>query len=110
MLTKLNYVADYEGRSVNSQVLVLVLSHVFILDEQAFLTMISLAGFVWSGIMLLIVVTRVHDFTISKALANIALTIFGMLILVFLLFLMVVLMEHVLNLASTIYNELTMRA
>lgn len=93
-----------------SQVLVLVLSHVFILDEQAFLTMISSAGFVWSGIMLLIVVTRVHDFTISKALANIALTIFGMLILVFLLFLMVVLMEHVLNLASTIYNELTMRA
>lgn len=93
-----------------SQMLILVLSHVFVLDEGAFLTLISLAGYIWSGILLLVVLTNVHEFTIRKAIANIALTVFGMLIVVFLLFLMVVLIEHVANLAMTIYNELTLRA
>lgn len=93
-----------------SQTLVLVLSQIFVLDEAAFLTLISLAGYVWSGILLLVVITRVHEFTISKAVANIALTVFGILIVVFLLFLMVVLFEHVANLVITVYNELTLRA
>lgn len=94
---------------VITQTIVLILSHVLMLDESGFLMLISLAGYIWSGLMLLFVITNIHEFTISKAVANIALTAFGILIVVFLLFLMVVLMEHMFNLAATIYNELTLR-
>lgn len=92
-----------------TQAAVLVLSHVFVLEEQAFLTFILLTGYVWSGILLLIVLTTVHDYTIGKACGNLFLTLFGMLILVFLLFMAIVLFEHVANLFMTIYNELTLR-
>lgn len=94
---------------VITQIIVLILSHVLVLDESGFLMLISLTGYIWSGLMLLFVITNIHEFTISKAVANIALTAFGILIVVFLLFLMVVLMEHMFNLAATIYNELTLR-
>lgn len=93
-----------------TQILALILSQVLVLDEGAFLSLIRLAGYVWSGLLLLVVLTNIHEFTISKAIVNIGLTVFGILIVVFLLFLMVVLMEHMLNLAATIYNELTLRA
>ena len=94
---------------VITQILVVILSHILVLDESGFLMLISLAGYLWSGLLLLCVITNIHEFTISKAVANIALTAFGILIVVFLLFLMVVLMEHMFNLAATIYNELTLR-
>ena len=72
--------------------------------------MISLAGYVWSGALLLIVITRVHDFSIGKACVNLLLTAVGIGIVFFLLFLLVVLFEQVANLIITIFNELTLRA
>ncbi len=92
-----------------SQTAILVLSHVFVLEEQAFLVFLGLAGAVWSGILLLLVITTVHDYDLGRACGNILLTLLGMLIIVFLLFMMVVLFEHVLKLFLTIYNELTLR-
>lgn len=93
-----------------TQLLVLLLSQMFTLDEKPFLTMISLAGYVWSGALLLIVITRVHDFSIGKACVNLLLTAVGIGIVFFLLFLLVVLFEQVANLIITIFNELTLRA
>ena len=93
-----------------TQLLVLLLSQMFTLEEKPFLTMISLAGYVWSGALLLIVITRVHDFSIGKACVNLLLTAVGIGIVFFLLFLLVVLFEQVANLIITIFNELTLRA
>ncbi len=92
-----------------TQMLHLILSQIFISEEQAFLTFITLTGYVWSGILLIIVITTVHHYTIGKACGNILLTLFGILIVIFLLFMMVVLFEHVASLIMTIYNELTLR-
>lgn len=87
----------------------LLLSHVFVLEEQAFLVFLELAGLVWSLILVMIVITTIHDYTLGKACGNILLTLLGMLIVVFLMFMMVVLFEHVANLIMTVYNELTLR-
>lgn len=92
-----------------SQAAILVLSHVFVLEEQAFLIFLGIVGVVWSCILLLLVITTIHDYTLGRAVGNIILTLFGMLVIMFLLFMMVVLFEHVLKLFLTVYNELTLR-
>lgn len=93
-----------------TQLLVLLLSQVLTLDEKPFLTMLSMAGYVWSGAVLLIVIARVHDFSIGKTCLNLLLTAIGIGCVFFLLFLLVVLFEQVANLVITIFNELTLRA
>lgn len=92
-----------------TQTVCLLLSQVFVLEEQAFLVFIALAGLVWSGILLMIVITTVHDYTLGKACGNLLLTLLGIVIVVFLLFMLVVLFEQVANLFLTVYNELTLR-
>ncbi len=92
-----------------TQTACLLLSHVFVLEEQAFMIFIELAGFAWSAIMLMMVLTTIHDYTLGKACGNLFLTLLGIVIVFFLLFMLVVLFEQVGNLFLTVYNEMTLR-
>ncbi len=88
---------------------VLVLSHLFTLQEGAFLVWIQGAAFAWSVIILFGVLTTLHHYTLGKALGSVALTLTGIAIVIFLLFMAVVLFDHVSNLFMIVYNELTLR-
>lgn len=88
---------------------VLVLSHLLTQQEGAFLVWIQGAAFVWAVIVLFGVLTTLHHYTLGKALGSVALTLTGIVIVIFLLFMAVVLFDHVSNLFMIVYNELTLR-
>lgn len=92
-----------------TQTICLVLSLVLVQSEGMFITMISAAGLFWSVVLLFIVMTQIHDFALGKAFGNLLLTVLGMAVVLFLLFMCVVLFEHVANLFMIVFNEITLR-
>ena len=87
----------------------IVLTHVFIPDEAAFLNVFAVVCMLYTFFMLIIGIMRVHDYEFGKFIATTIVTIIGMLIIVFLLFLTFMLIQQVLNLISTIYIEIRYR-
>lgn len=88
---------------------VLILSHLLTLQEGAFLVWIETAAFGWSVLILCSVLMTLHHYTLGKVCGSIALTLAGIVVVLFLLFMAVVLFEHVSNLFMIVYNELTLR-
>jgi tetratricopeptide (TPR) repeat protein len=87
----------------------LAMSHMLVLNESAFISWVNAAGFIWSALMLFCGVMAVHQFSFEKTAANIALTIAGIAVSLFLLMLATVLFENVANLIGIVFNELTLR-
>ena len=87
----------------------IILTHVLIPDEAAFLNVFAVVCLLYTLFMLIIGIMRVHDFEFGKFIATTIITIIGMLIIVFLLFLTFMLIQQVLNLISTIYIEIRYR-
>ena len=87
----------------------IVLTHVLIPDEAAFLNIFAVLCLLYTLFMLIIGIMRVHDYEFGKFIATTIVTIIGMVIIVFLLFLTFMLIQQVLNLVSTVYIEIRYR-
>lgn len=87
----------------------LVLSHVLTLDEAVFITWIRIFSLVWGAAVLLVTLSTIHEYTFSRTVGNVLLTILGMAFILFLMFLSVVLVENTVNIFSIIYNEIVLR-
>lgn len=89
--------------------MVLMLSHLLTQQEGAFLVWIEAVAFGWSVLILFSVLMTLHHYTLGKVCVSVLLTLAGIAVVIFLLFMAVVLFEHVSNLFMIIYNELTLR-
>lgn len=87
----------------------LVLTHILIPDEGAFLgIMLSVCTF-YSLFMLIIGIMSVHDYEFGKFVGTTIFSIIGMIIIVFLLFLVFMLIQQVLTWLSTVFIEIKYR-
>lgn len=91
------------------QTAVLLLSHVLVTEEQAFLTILQIIGLLWSFGVLLATFTQLHEFSTGKTIGSLLLTVAGIAVILFLLFMVVVLAERVWDIFSTIWNEISLR-
>lgn len=89
--------------------LVTLLSHIVASDEGIFLVWLSTIGMIWSGILLISSVMVVHQYSFYMTIWSIALTLLGMLLMVFLGILAYSLMQQVYLFFRTIANELFYR-
>lgn len=87
----------------------LVLTHILIPDEGAFLGILIIACTLYSLFMLIIGIMRVHDYEFGKFVGTAVFSIIGMIIIVFLLFLVFMLIQQVLTWASTVFIEIRYR-
>lgn len=78
-------------------------------DMAAFLSAIRVVGFLWSGMILLLGEYYVHQLTFNKVLLNLALTVIGVIIILFLLLLGFSLVQQIYTFLFTIYNEIVFR-
>lgn len=85
------------------------LSYFLTVDEEMFLSVITAIGLIWSGILLISALKTIHDYSFGKAIISILLTVFGVLILIFICVLLVGLLQQILSFFVTIYNELMYR-
>lgn len=86
-----------------------ILSHILIQDEAVFMEVIQIIGTGWTVILLFSAIKSVHQYSVSKTVFAIILTVTAMLIMLFLLVLLLSLVQQIVIFLSTIYTELSYR-
>lgn len=91
---------------VISQFVYVILSNVMTLEEQAFLTAVELCGIIWSGILIFVGFMTIHQFSFSKNVLSIIITVFGIAVIIFLAIMFVGLMQQVVSFIKSIWSEI----
>lgn len=95
---------------VVSRFLIIMMSNVLIPSENVFIQIISVVGIIWTVMVLFLGMISIHDFSVSKCLVSLFLTILGMAVILFIAIMMFSLLQQMMNLIMAIYNEITFRA
>ena len=91
--------------TVFSSAVSLVLSHVLIPNEYAFLQIFNVVCIAYTLFMLMVGIMKVHDFEFGKFFGTAALTVAGMLVIVFLIFLIFLLAQQLVGFIQTVIIE-----
>ncbi|MHB8963119.1 MAG: YIP1 family protein, partial [Saccharofermentanales bacterium] len=92
-----------------SDIASMVLSNVITLREGAFLTFMSTAALCWAGLLIFIGIMSIHRYTAMKSIASIALTVAGILFVLFLGALVYSLFRQMIVFFGNIFTEIMYR-
>lgn len=92
-----------------TKVITLILSNVLTLEEGTIMTMISAVGIIWFVFILIIGLSSVHQYSISKTIGTILVSIIGIAIIALLVVLFYTLLKQAWNFAMSIIGELQLR-
>ncbi|MGN0492430.1 MAG: YIP1 family protein [Acutalibacteraceae bacterium] len=92
-----------------SKLINIALSHFLILDEAMILTIVSAVGIVWSGLVLLIGLSQIHQYYIGKTVLTVLITICAMVVIAVLVFLFFSMIQQVIFFANSLYDEIKLR-
>ena len=87
----------------------ILLSNWVTMDEGAFITVLQGGSLIWSGGLIVCAMMMIHDYGLGKTLLFILMTIFAMLVIVFLLLLFFTLVGDAVGYFTSIYKEITFR-
>lgn len=86
-----------------------VLSHIVSLEELAFYTYLDAFTMLWVGVLLLFGMMMTHDYSLGKGVLTAALTVVGILVIIFISLLLLNLCTDVLMFFQNIYDEIVFR-
>ena len=86
-----------------------ILSYFITVDEGMFMSIITAVGFLWSIILLISAFKTIHEYSFTKVVLSIIITVLGVIMLIFLCVLLVGLLEQIVSFFATIYNEMMYR-
>lgn len=87
----------------------LVLSHILVRAEEVFFTIVYYVGILWSALLLFSAIKAVHQYTFTKTVAAIVLTLFAMLVILFLAVLFLAMFQKVFIFFYSLYTEILYR-
>ncbi|WP_274365158.1 YIP1 family protein [Paenibacillus thermotolerans] len=90
--------------------IVIVASNVLTINDAFLFSFSNTIIFAWSGLLLFLMVKELHDYTIRETIINILITLFGMLILSLVLFIVYVLLDQVFDFVYSVIREAAVRA
>lgn len=91
------------------RLIALLLSQVMVMEERAFYTFFMVAGMLWFLGLLIIAHMQTHNYTMSRSLLVLAITVLVMVILVFIGILAIVLLQQMMDFLKNFGNELAQR-
>ncbi len=86
-----------------------IMSYFLTADEGMFMTIITSVGLIWSVILLISAFKTIHEYSFSKAVISILITLVGVVVLIFICVLLVGLLQQITSFFATIYNEIMYR-
>lgn len=86
-----------------------VLSHILVRDEQVFFSTVYYIGLLWSALLLFNAIKSVHQYSFTKTVVAILLTLFAMLVILFLAVLFLSLFQKVYVFFYSLYTEILYR-
>lgn len=91
-----------------AQLLVILFSNLLTQEEAAFLTALEVLGIIWSAALIFVGFMTIHQFSFSKNILSILLTVVGIAIIIFLAILFVGLLQQVISFFKSIGSEAVM--
>ena len=95
---------------VISRFLIVAMSNIIVPSESVFIQIISTVGIIWTALALFLGMLAIHDFTVSKGIISIFITVLGMAVIMFVIVLIFNLLQQIWNLITAVYNEIIFRA
>ncbi|MBR5371014.1 MAG: hypothetical protein IK130_02250 [Oscillospiraceae bacterium] len=86
------------------------LSHILVQAELVFFSTVYYVGLLWTGLLLFNAIKAVHQYSFTKTVAAIVLTLFAMLVILFLAVLLLSLFQKVYVFIYSVYTEILYRA
>lgn len=90
-------------------ILRVILSHLLTRDESVFLSFLMIVGVLWSFLMLMVAFSTFHEYEFGKAMVSFIITLIGMFLIAFLVFLCYALYQQVADALTTIFHEIVFR-
>lgn len=90
-------------------VVVTVLSGILSLEEGAFLEYLLILSLLWSGLIAFAGLQSIHEYSVSKVLGSAVLTVLGVVIILFVAFLFIMLIQQLLIFVNTVWIEIARR-
>ncbi len=84
-------------------------SNILTMNEQAFLTFFVSLAFVWMGLLIVFGSMVIQDYTFSKNLLTVILSVVGMAVIMFLVLLLITLTSKIASFFGEIYQEIALR-
>lgn len=91
------------------RVIAILMSNVMSANEGAFINIVIWVGILWSAILLFIALSTIHQYSFGKTFLCILLTIFGMLVILFLIILFYSLLSQLAEFISSVSMEISLR-
>lgn len=86
-----------------------ILTHVMSLNEMTYLRILDIIGYGWTGVMLLVCIQEIHEYSAAKMVSTITLTIIGAAIIIFVVMLFFSLLQELGSFIYSIYREFSLR-
>ena len=86
-----------------------ILSHVLTANEAAFYTVLDTAVMIWVLALIFFGMMTVHDYSLSKAVLTLLLTVIGICLILFIALLFINIVQDVVFFVTDIYQEITFR-
>jgi len=91
-----------------SRIITIPLTNILTADEAVFITIIGAIGLLWSGVLLLGALYAIHQYSFSKMLLSLLLTVIGMLIILLVMVIFASLLQQVFGFLESLYVEITL--
>ena len=94
---------------VISLIVVTICSYFFSLDDEIFVNAITAFGYIWMFLILFFGMMQIHQYDFGKTLITILFTVVGVIVILFLCFLVLVLFEQLFSFVSSVVEEAVFR-
>ena len=91
------------------QLPLILLSNVVTIEEGAFYTVLSNISLLWSGLLIVVAMMMIHDYSLGKTVVFMVMSLFGMLVIIFVLLLFFSLISDGIAYLISLYKELSFR-
>lgn len=93
---------------VFSRILIIPLTNILASNEAVFITIISVIGYLWTGVLLLGGLYAIHQYSFSKTLVSVLLTLVAMIIIIFVMVIFYSLLQQAYGFIESLYQEITL--
>jgi hypothetical protein len=91
------------------QLPLILLSNMITTEEGAFYYVFAALSLIWAAYLLIVMMMQVHDYTLGKTLLFTIMSVFGMLVIIFLLLLFLSLISDAVSYFVSLYREIVFR-
>lgn len=86
-----------------------LLSHFLCMDESMILTLVNAIGILWTVVLFFFSMKEMHQYTAAKTVLSLIVTLVGVVLLLFLLFMVTSLVQQIVSFIKTVYTEISYR-